>query len=97
MTDDRGAIFTDQQWESLEARLSLPPRQCQVIRHLFHGHSDKQIAEAIGVALPTVRSHLRRVYTRFNVQDRTELVLHIVREFIHMNDLSNNVISCDGN
>lgn len=92
MNNDRGPVFTDQQWEQLEKRLSLPPRQRQVIRHLFDGLSDKQIADAIGVALPTVRSHLGRIYTKYDLQDRTELVLHIFREFISMNDLSSDGI-----
>lgn len=93
MNNDRGPVFTDQQWEQLEKRLSLPPRQRQVVRHLFDGLSDKQIAEAIGVALPTVRSHLGRIYTKYNLQDRTELVLHVVREFISMNDVSGDDIA----
>ena len=97
MANDPDTIFTEQQWELLESRLSLPPRQRQVIRHLFNGQSDKQIADSIGVALPTVRSHLRRVYRRFEVQDRTELVLRVVREFIRMNDISSDVMSPDDN
>lgn len=83
-------IFSEQQWGCLEARLKLPARQRQVIRQLFLGHSDKQIAEAIGVALPTVRSHLRRIYNKFDVQDRTELVLFIAREVIRGDDIAAN-------
>lgn len=83
MLSDGEPLFSDQQWDNLETRLNLPLRQCQVIRKLFEGCSDKQIAQEVGVALPTVRSHLRRIYTKFDVQDRTELVLFIVREFIH--------------
>ncbi len=85
-------IFTECQWELLEERMVLPPRQRQVIRHLFDGMSDKQIAGALGVSLPTVRSHLGRIYARFDVQDRTELVLHVVREFIAMDGISDNDI-----
>jgi DNA-binding NarL/FixJ family response regulator len=85
MTGHLKPVFTEDQWLSLQARLGLPARQRQVIRHLFGGDSDKQIAEHIGIALPTVRSHLRRLYTRFDVQDRTELVLHIVRVYLRNN------------
>jgi DNA-binding CsgD family transcriptional regulator len=85
MMTNRDPIFTEDEWISLHKLLELPPRQRQVIRQLFDGHSDKQIADQIGIALPTVRSHLRRLYTRFDVQDRTELVLHVVRVHLQSN------------
>ena len=84
MSENPGPLFTQEQWQAIHARLELPARQREVIQHLFDGMSDKQIAERIGIALPTVRSHLRRMYTRFEVQDRTELVLFFVRE--HLNN-----------
>ena len=95
MYADHEPIFTEVQWDDLEDHLGLPKRQRQVIRHLFEGRSDKQIAEAIGIALPTVRSHLCRIYSKFDVQDRTELVLHVMGEFIHMNDMSCDDTSSD--
>jgi DNA-binding NarL/FixJ family response regulator len=82
MTENRDHIFTDDEWLLLYERLKLPARQRQVIHQLFDGASDKQIAEHIGIALPTVRSHLRCMYTRFDVEDRTKLVLHVVREHL---------------
>jgi len=96
MTSGQEPIFSEVQWERLEDRLSLPRRQRQVIRQLFEGRSDKQIADAIGVALPTVRSHLRRIYGKFDVQDRTELILFIVREFIRIDGIHCDDISYDG-
>ncbi len=79
MTDFRDTVFTEIEWQSLHDLLGLPTRQQQVIRKLFNGLSDKQIADELSIAVPTVRSHLQRLYTRFKVQDRTELVLFIVR------------------
>lgn len=96
MTQDPNAIFTDEQWEMILNRLELPNRQRQVVRHLFEGRSDKQIAQAIGIALPTVRSHLRRIYSRFDVQDRTELVLYIVRQYMRINGDERDVMHPDG-
>ena len=54
MNNGRGSVFTDQQWKQLEEWLSLPPRQRQVAPHCFDGRNDKQIADAIVVAIPTV-------------------------------------------
>ncbi|RMH13789.1 MAG: LuxR family transcriptional regulator [Gammaproteobacteria bacterium] len=75
-------VLSDDQWDRLQRRLRLPQRQYQVIRLLFKGYRDKEIAYSLNIAHPTVRSHLRRLYTKFSVQDRTELVLHIMRDFI---------------
>jgi hypothetical protein len=35
------------------------------------------------LSLPTVRTHLSRIFSRFDVQDRTELVLYVFRYFCH--------------
>ncbi len=74
-------IFTESEWLELVNELSLPPRQVEVIKRLFVGHSDKQIATELQISVPTVRTHLSRLFSRFDVQDRTKLVLYVVRYF----------------
>jgi len=70
-------VFSDQEWGQLKTHLHLPPRQAEIVRHLLHGLSDKQIARELGVSLPTVRTHLSRLFRRFDVCDRVELVLGV--------------------
>ena len=96
MIENRPPVFTEDEWLSLYKRLGVPGRQRQVIRQLFNGDSDRQIAEHIGIALPTVRSHLGRMYTRFDVQDRTELVLHVVRVHLQSTARPPAAINSDG-
>jgi DNA-binding NarL/FixJ family response regulator len=74
-------IFSESEWTELVKELSLSPRQAQVLKCLFLGHSDKQIARDLKMAIPTVRTHLSRLFSRFDVQDRTELVLYVFRRF----------------
>jgi DNA-binding NarL/FixJ family response regulator len=74
-------IFTESEWLEIVNELSLPPRQVEVIKYLFLAHSDKQIAMELKISVPTVRTHLSRLFSRFDVQDRTELVLYVVRYF----------------
>lgn len=74
-------IFTENEWLEIVNELSLPPRQVEVIKYLFLGHSDKQIARELQISVPTVRTHLSRLFSRFDVQDRIELVLYVVRYF----------------
>ena len=91
------STFTEKQWERLTDQLLLPPRQQQVIRLLLDGRSDRQIADEIGLAVPTVRSHLGRIYAKFSVQDRTELVIYVFRAFINMNGIVKDDVADDGN
>ncbi len=74
-------IFTESEWLEIVKELSLPPRQAEVIKYLFLGHSDKQIAMELKICVATVRAHLSRIFSRFDVQDRTELVLYVVSYF----------------
>jgi DNA-binding NarL/FixJ family response regulator len=61
--------------------LALTPRQSQVLKALFDGRSDKEISADLDMSFSTVRSHLDKLYTRFQVKDRTALVLHVFREY----------------
>lgn len=74
-------VFTTEEWNIISRGLSLPPRQAQIIRMLFEGYSDKQIAQELKISVPTVRSHLQRMYSKFRVQDRTTLVVYIFAWF----------------
>lgn len=74
-------IFSEKEWDILANELSLSPRQTEIIQHLFSGLSDKQISRELEIAVPTVRTHLARLFSRFDLQDRSELILHVVRHF----------------
>jgi putative nucleotidyltransferase with HDIG domain len=55
--------------------IDLSPRELDVLRGLSIGRVPKQIAADLGLAEATVRSHLRRIYQRLGVVDRTQAVL----------------------
>ncbi len=74
-------IFSNKEWTAIVKRLQIPPRQAQVLQMLFLGHSDKQIARELDIAMPTVRTYMNRLFARFDVQDRHELILHIFANF----------------
>jgi DNA-binding NarL/FixJ family response regulator len=75
-------VFSCGEWLQIQSDLSLSGRQASVVQQLFLGHSDKQIARELCIAIPTVRTHLNRLFVRFGVQDRCELVLHIFAYFM---------------
>ncbi len=74
-------VFSLQEWAELKRDLSLPPRQADVVEHLLLGHSDKQIARDLGMSVPTVRTHLCRLFARLGVADRCELIVYIYARF----------------
>mgnify|MGYP001051782046 CR=1 FL=1 len=82
-------VFSGQEWAELREELSLSPRQADVVEQLLMGHSDKQIARELQMSVPTVRTHLCRLFSRFDVEDRCELILHVYacfREGCHAYD-----------
>ncbi len=58
--------------------LGLPSQQARIVEILMQGKQDKQIAREMGLKLPTVRSHLRRLFDRMGTSSRVGLVLAIM-------------------
>ena len=68
-------LFSEQDWTRLKEDLGLPPRQAEVLRCVLRGMGDKQVADATGITVNSVRSHMSRLFTRFGSNDRVELIL----------------------
>ena len=58
--------------------LGLSPRQAQIIRLVLQGNADKQIAHELNVSVATVRTHMRRLFDKFDLHDRLELILLVL-------------------
>jgi DNA-binding NarL/FixJ family response regulator len=72
-------LFNESEWHRLIEHLALPERQAEILYLLIHGENDKQIARKLKISLPTLRTHLQRMYGRFNVPNRTSLVVELFR------------------
>ncbi|HEV8636521.1 MAG TPA: DNA-binding response regulator [Chloroflexota bacterium] len=57
-----------------QRKLRLTPRQRAILRLAALGHTDKEIADALGVSYHTVRTHLKRLRRAHGVPNRTALV-----------------------
>lgn len=53
----------------------LTAREEQILLQLSQGHSNKQIADRLGVSIDTVCSHLKHVFRKLHVSSRTEAVV----------------------
>jgi DNA-binding NarL/FixJ family response regulator len=74
-------IFSESEWKELVSNLFVSPRQAQVIRYLLSGHSDKQIALEMQISVAGVRAHIGRLFSKFDLRDRLELVLYVFKCF----------------
>lgn len=72
-------LFSEAEWSKLVDHLALPERQADILYLLIHGGNDKQIARKLKISQPTLRTHLQRMYGRFNVPNRTSLVVECFR------------------
>lgn len=52
----------------------LTSRQKQIAQLLVQGLSYKAIAEHLGIALDTVRQHIKRIYNRLQINSKAELI-----------------------
>jgi DNA-binding CsgD family transcriptional regulator len=65
-------------WRRVAERMQLSPQQERIVEMLLEGRKCKEIGPALGLAIPTVRTYLKRIYDRIGVSDQTELLLHIM-------------------
>lgn len=52
----------------------LSPREWEVLGLLARGFAYKEIADALGISLPTVNTHIHRTYDKLHVRSRGEAV-----------------------
>jgi two-component system NarL family response regulator len=55
-------------------QIQLTPRELAALRLLADGHSNKEIATALGISERTVKSHLGHLFDKLGVTSRTEAV-----------------------
>ena len=60
-------------------RRSLSPREQEVLELLVRGRSNKEISAHLFIGEETVKSHLKTLFAKLNVRDRTEAAINAVR------------------
>ena len=61
--------------ESLkEVKYNLSKRESEILNWLSKGYRYKEIAEKLYISTETVRTHIRNIYTKLQVQSRTEAI-----------------------
>lgn len=64
---------------ALMVRLELSRREAEVLHEVGKGRTNDEIAEALGISLSTVKTHLERVFRRLGVASRTAAALRALK------------------
>ncbi|MCX6547937.1 MAG: response regulator transcription factor, partial [Acidobacteria bacterium] len=63
----------------------LTPRETDVLRLLAQGERNREIADALGLAEPTVKIHVNNLLRKLQAKDRTEAaVIALKRGLVHL-------------
>ena len=68
-----GAPLLNGALEALAVQFSLTPREIDVARHLYEGHSAKRISQVECLSINTVQTHSRTLYRKLGIHSRQEL------------------------
>ena len=53
----------------------LSPREYIVLQLISRGHSNKRVAQSLGIAPETVKSHVKHIFVKLRAQSRLEAVM----------------------
>ena len=80
----RGKTYIDPYLAGKVARASAPsdaltPREVEVLRQLVQGRSNKEIAEALTIAEETVKTHVGRVLSKLQAENRAQAIVQALK------------------
>lgn len=61
------------------SRVNLSPRERQIALLVARGHTNQAIASALEISVWTVSTHLRRIFAKFAVSSRAEMVAQLAK------------------
>ena len=72
--DGQKNIHHPNKWQGIMSQMDnlLTTRELEVLKLLFSGFSNRQVAEKLLISVETVRAHRRNLYTKLNVKSQSE-------------------------
>ena len=65
-------------WSIASSHFQLTNRELEITQLLCRGVSNVEIASKLGVAYPTLRSHVRAIYRKLDCVDRVDAILTLI-------------------
>ena len=72
--------------EQTENAGALTKREIQLLHWMVEGHSNREIAKELFISENTVKYHIRNIFQKLEVQNRTEAVAYALREGLIRSD-----------
>lgn len=63
-----------------DIKYNLTEREKEILHHLIESHSLKNIADTLFISLETVRTHIKHIYKKLHVANRTEAVMKAIQQ-----------------
>ncbi len=81
------SIFSNKEWDELLDGLNLSSRALQLIRGIFDDQTEEGIAYDLRISIHTVHSYLIRIYQKFGVNSREQLLVYIFGQYLERHRL----------
>jgi len=72
------AILREDDWHRVGDKLSLSPRELQLVQHIFEGKKLTAIAQDMNLSLGTVKTYCQRAYQKLQVSNQRELIFAVL-------------------
>jgi DNA-binding CsgD family transcriptional regulator len=79
LSDRKSRQTTELSVAAIRAATELSEREAQIAYHSVLGKADREIADALFISIATVRTHLRHIYRKLGVSNRSSLCRRLVR------------------
>jgi DNA-binding CsgD family transcriptional regulator len=84
---DRGTAFSGFGTDSRQGSVhkasighGLTRREREVLREVRHGRTSREIAELLGVSIPTINKHVQKVLQKLDVRNRVQAIARLDAE-----------------
>ena len=71
--------FLDKRADPTADDVPLTKREYQVLRHLAHGLSNREIGKSLDISIETVKEHVQNILRKLDASDRTEVAVWAVK------------------
>ncbi len=74
------SLLTDRQWQYLQRRYKITPRELQIARLICHGLGNEEIADRLKITTGTVKVHVRNLYRKTWAENKILMLLRFIED-----------------
>ena len=71
-------LLTEKQWDYIQRRYRMSPRELQVARLVCRGFTNADVANELNVKQGTVKTHLRSIFSKVRATNKISLLLRFI-------------------